>query len=190
MFKIKNSGKYILVKTPYNPHFVDAVKNMGGKWDNEQEEWKLRAELLAEVRKKMLQCFGRDDTPAKLVNVRVKTLDAITSDYNESIYMYGRRICGAWGRDSGVNLGESVAFIEKIGESAGSLKNWYTRIPADAVFIIFDVAENALSLPNEYDEDINVEIIPKEIVTDELMREKELLLQRISEIDILLQKNQ
>ena len=104
--------------------------------------------------------------------------------------MYGRRICGAWGRDSGVNLGESVAFIEKFGESAGSLKNWYTRIPADAVFIIFDVAENALSLPNEYDEDINVEIIPKEIIMDELMREKELLLQRISEIDILLQKNQ
>ena len=58
MFKIKNSGKYILVKTPYNPHFVDAVKNMGGKWDNEQEEWKLRAELLAEVRKKMFNALA------------------------------------------------------------------------------------------------------------------------------------
>lgn len=190
MFKVKNNGKYILVKVPYNPIFIDAVKNMGGKWDKDKEEWKLRAELLGEVRKKMLLCFGRDDTPAKLVNVRVQTLDAITSEYNESIYMYGRMICGAWGRDSGVNLGESVAFIEKVGESAGSIKNWYTRIPADAVFIIFDVAENALSLPNEYDEDIKIEIMQKEIVTDELMREKELLLQRIAEIDTILKDHQ
>lgn len=190
MFKIKNDGKYILVKTPYNPHIVDAIKNMGGKWDNEKEEWKLRAELLAEVRKKMLQCFVRDDTPTKLVNVRVKTLDKITSDYNDSIYMYGRRICGAWGRDSGVNLGESVAFIEKIGESAGSLKNWYTRIPEGAIFIIFDLAKNALTMDNEYAEDIEIEVMKKDIIVDELQREKELLLQRISEIDILLQKNQ
>lgn len=185
-FKIIFSDDKIKVYSPYNSEFVRRIKNMKGKWRDGC--WEVRADLIEEVRALMVEIYGRDDRPAKMVNIKVTAKDVLASDYCAGLEMFGRRICRAYGRDSGAKISDGIAFLKGDCTSAGSAKNWYTRILKDSVFIIYDVPASALEFENPYSDDIEIEVIEKKesVNKEDLLKEKEQLLKRIAEIDELL----
>lgn len=185
MFKIEKENDKIRIYTPYNANFVKSMRNLKGKWT--VGAWEVRADLIDEVREIMRDNYGRDDLPVKTVNIKVRNTDRLASDYCSGLEMFGRSICYASSRDSGAKIADGVAFIKGGCTSAGSAKNWYTRIEENSEFIIYDVPESALSLENPYKEDIEIEVIKKEDNKNDLIKEKEILLKRISEIDKLLE---
>ena len=184
MFKIEKENDKIRIYTPYNANFVKSMRKLKGKWN--EGAWEVRADLIDAVRKIMRENYGRDDLPVKTVNIKVRNTDRLASDYCSGLEMFGRSICYASGRDSGAKIADGVAFIKGGCTSAGSMKNWYTRIEENSEFIIYDLPESALNLENPYKEDIEVEVLEARVNKNELIEEKEILLKRIAEIDELL----
>lgn len=185
MFKIEKENDKIRIYTPYNANFVKSMRNLKGKWT--VGAWEVRADLIDEVRKIMKENYGRDDLPVKTVNIKVRNTSRLASDYCSGLEMFGRSICYASGRDSGAKIADGVAFIKGGCTSAGSMKNWYTRIEENSEFIIYALPESALNLENPYKEDIEVEVLEAQVNKNELIEEKEILLKRIAEIDELLE---
>lgn len=185
MFKIEKENDKIRIYTPYNANFVKSMRNLKGKWT--AGAWEVRADLIDEVRKIMKENYGRDDLPVKTVNIKVRNTSRLASDYCSGLEMFGRSICYASGRDSGAKIADGVAFIKGGCTSAGSMKNWYTRIEENSEFIIYALPESALNLENPYKEDIEVEVLEAQVNKNELIEEKEILLKRIAEIDELLE---
>lgn len=185
MFKIEKGNDKIRIYTPYNANFVKSMRNLKGKWT--VGAWEVRADLIDEVRKIMKENYGRDDLPVKTVNIKVRNTSRLASDYCSGLEMFGRSICYASGRDSGAKIADGVAFIKGGCTSAGSMKNWYTRIEENSEFIIYALPESALNLENPYKEDIEVEVLEAQVNKNELIEEKEILLKRIAEIDELLE---
>ena len=68
-FKIIMDIDKIKVYSPYNPEFVRRIKHMKGKWRDGC--WEVRADLIEEVRALMVEIYGRDDRPTKMVNIKV-----------------------------------------------------------------------------------------------------------------------
>lgn len=189
-FKIIMDIDKIKVYSPYNPEFVRRIKHMKGKWRDGC--WEVRADLIEEVRALMVEIYGRDDRPTKMVNIKVTAKEALTSDYCSGIEMFGRSICRAYGRDSGAKISDGIVFLKGDCTSDGSMKNWYTKIFEGSVFIVYDVPVLALEFENPYANDIKIEVMEKKesINKADLMKEKEQLLKRIAEIDELLQKGE
>lgn len=185
MFKIEKENEKIRIYTPYNGNFVRSMRKLKGKWVS--GAWEVRADLIEEVRRIMRETYGRDDIPVKTINIKVRNKERLASDYCEGFEMFGRSICYASGRDSGAKIADGVAFIAGGCTSAGSARNWYTRIEENSEFIIYDVPESALNLDNPYKEDIEVEILEAQVNKSDLIKEKEILLKRIAEIDELLE---
>ena len=185
MFKIEKENNKIRIYTPYNADFVKSMRNLKGKWI--AGAWEVRDDLISDVRKIMRGIYGRDDMPTKTVDIKIRNKERLASDYCAGIEMFGRSICYASGRDSGAKIADGVAFIAGGCTSAGSIKNWYTRIEENSEFIIYDLPESALNLDNPYKKEIEIEVIEnKSMSHEELIKEKELLLKRIAEIDRLL----
>ena len=102
--------------------------------------------------------------------------------------MGGKPLAIATGRDSGAKPGEGVAFIEGSPKSGGSAKNWYTIIPAGCVCEIYRVPKSkAVELLSEQPTYYKVSIKSQnQADREELVCEKKKLLERLSEINRLL----
>jgi hypothetical protein len=188
MIKITVKEGRAFIVSPYNPNFTSRIKRMGGKWDSARKMWSIDERNVDAVRQVLREIYGMDDTPTELVSVRVKTLVSIYADRGP-ITIFGRVVANATGRDSGARIGEGVVFITGNAKSGGSTKYWETIISEDSEFIIHDVPRTAvLEGFDTYDSDaIKYEIIePDKPNYDALRAEKERLLARISEIDIIL----
>lgn len=183
-FAITIENDQAKIYTPYNSEFVKIIKKMGGKWDRADQAWVVPADLIDNVRDTMRQVYGRDDRPAKLVNVKVTCKETLIG-YTSGIELFGRSICRAYGRDSGATLSDGVSFIAGDYSSGGSMKNWKTYINSGSVFIVRDIPESALDIiDDDYKDSITVEIIKTAAVdASALKAEKEALLKRLAEID-------
>ena len=187
--KIEVIGDCAFVKTPYSADFVKKIKSIGGaRWEPEQKAWKIPAASVDTARKFMVEIYGESDVsvPTSKVDVKIEALEELYG-YREAFSVMGRTIAQAWGRYSGVKIGEGVDFLTDFPKSGGSVKNWKTVIPEGAVFVVHGVPEEiAKKFISEEHSDIKAEIFYNKIDKRALESEREQLLRRISEIDLIL----
>lgn len=177
------------IRSPYNADFVRRIRLMSGKWDADSRRWVVCSDAVDAVRKIMMEIYGEsDESPAfETVTLIVEFLNEVSS-YNSPYCLAGKPIAIATWRDSGAKPGEGVAFIEGTPKSGGSAKNWYTIIPAGCVVEIYRVPKSkAVELLSEHPTDYKVSIKSQNQVDREsLVCEKKKLLERLSEINRLL----
>lgn len=138
MIRIDHSDTTICVTSPYLLAFVERARALGGRWDAARRAWAFDEAGEDAVRHALTECYGTDgdgDTVALYLyyveddSVRRKpvSLGALT-------------IARAFGRDSGARLGDGVAHLAGPKPiSAGSVKNWGTRIPAGCLLVVYGV---------------------------------------------------
>lgn len=187
--KIINIGNgKISIDTPYNPSFVQKIKQTDAHWNPKNKTWEAEERNINAIRRIMREVYGMDDLPQELVSVRVRVGDSSISALTKPVIMFGKTIASAFGRDSGARVGEGVCFESGKACSGGSVKNWHTTIEADSVFVIHDVPKAAVEQKLGWDDKYGTfEIIPDADPNAVLLAEKEALLKRLAEIDVLLQ---
>jgi hypothetical protein len=120
------NGVIFLTHYRYNSQLVLKCKNFGGKWDKENKTWVFPKYLENEI-EELEYIFNSD-----IVNVEITAIRDVETQ--GTIDFCGYSLCKATGRDSGANLCDDICMIKgKIG-SAGSMKNWYTKIYEGSVF--------------------------------------------------------
>jgi hypothetical protein len=188
--KINTVGEKIQIDSMYNPDFVKKIKAAGGKWNTEMKVWEMDSRAIETARKICRDVYGMDDMGGETVTLRVKVLEDINA-FTSPVVIAGRVVATAWGRDSGAKIGDGVSFIEKSPDSGGSVKNWVTTVPKDAVIDLFDIplciAEKSVDNPTmKYDFPLYAAEI-KDAQTDKvaLLAERERLMARLSEINAL-----
>ena len=184
---LKTIENTIQVKTQYNPAFVDKAKQIGGKFNGNTKCWEFDVRNKNLVKNILLSIFGTDGRNNNFVDVLVKVNKRLVSE-RAPIYLAGRIIAQARGRDTGAKAAEGVSFINKEPQSGGSQQYWTTEISPDSEFKIFDLPEGALKLLNE-NESIEYEVISKpDLKDDELIQLRAELVRiqnRIAEIEAM-----
>ena len=190
MLKIEIIDGRAYLSTPYNPGFVEQIKALGGRWHGADKTWSVDARSIDQARAVMREVFGQDDRPTETVNVTVQMKKKL-EEWHSAVFVFGRSIARASGRDSGASISDGVAFLEGKPNSGGSVKNWTTYIPEGARFVLYDVPVGALPAEKETD-DLTWEVVAQAAPDDEVDRaaleyEKARLLKRVTEIDKLLE---
>ncbi|MCB2215722.1 MAG: hypothetical protein KQH59_06620 [Desulfobulbaceae bacterium] len=185
--QVTRTDSHLLVESPFHPDLPKRAKENGGIWDNETRVWKydLRDEL--RVSALYLSIYGLWDSdqnsPIDLVTVKITAISDISSVCG-GIYFAGRLIAGAKDRDSGARLGKGVVLIGGRATSGGSRNNWKTIIEADACFEVKDIPYSLCEAERrEGDWDIEIVTYPER---EALLRERDRLIARVSEIDEIL----
>lgn len=176
------------VRAPYHPQFYAKIKRCGSaKWDSEKLAWRVNAEQVPVVRKLMTDVFGESDIPAegKRYDVQLKFHESVEA-LREGVYIFGKCLARARGRDSGAQPGSDVCYIEGGCTSGGSVKNWYSRVKEGSVVMLYDVPET-LAQKEEREAGVEYKLIERIVNKDELEAEKNRLLARVEEINALLQ---
>lgn len=183
-----NDGR-LAVASPYHPEFPPQAKALGGKWAGNQWVFDPRDE--ARVRDLCREIYGTDGSPVAdtdLVTIRVTVMEGceLYEDLG-AIFLAGREIARAFGRDGGARLGEGVAFLEGKPDSGGSRKNWMTVIPGPATFEVRDLPRSAAEkVLGDYKRGVQIALASEPDPRETLMAERERLLRRLAEIDALL----
>ena len=184
---IENERAYIY--TPYNPNFVSAIKNIGGrKWESVSKCWSVPANSVETVRQIMMNIFHEtDQISSEKVDVKV-TFKEYQCGYHGAYILLGKSISIATGRDSGARVGEDVEILEGGVSSGGSMKNWGSVVEKGTVAILRNVTKELINeLSEELKKELVIEIINNSKVDIEaLKKEKENLLKRLAEIEKLL----
>ncbi len=113
--------------TPYNKNCIERCKQLGGKWDPEEKAW-IFSGLVADQVEELDEKYN-----SLLIAVEIKTIDYIFGARAPAM-IAGYKVATATGRDSGAVIADGVSFIEGQPRSAGSMKNWGTRIDEGCVF--------------------------------------------------------
>lgn len=178
----------VLVKAPYNPDFPSEARLLGGKW--RAPLWVFDSRDEERVRELCRLIYGTDGTGCnELVTLRV-TVTGHWAEQQDGIYLAGRQVARAFGRDSGAKLGPGVVVLSGRFDSGGSVKNWTTECKAGTIFELRDVPRRAAEKEADENGGCTIEIIGGEAVIDveALTHERERLLARIAEIDLMLNK--
>ncbi len=185
--KITRDENKISVQSPYHPDLPKAAKNIGGKWNPSDKSWSFGEQDEQRVKELYLSVYGEwpeDDAEIAKVTLRVKVTETY-SKWHSGIYLAGRCLATAFGRDSGARLGNSVIVIDGDGfDSGGSVKNWRTVVKEGTIFELRDIPVSKIEEAKEvYWAEVSV---IGDIDKDQLRAEKERLLARIEEINDLL----
>ena len=190
--KITTTSTQVRVESPYNAQFVASSRALCGKWASPCWAFDIRDE--DRVRALCLQHYGEDGRPCERVTLRAFFLPGIGA-FGDSIYLAGRVIASAFGRDSGAKLGAGVVLLSGGFGSGGSAKNWKTVTNSEegATVLVRDVPRSIadrLMAPGGLDgerADI-VTIEPELPVIDraKLAEERAILVARIAEIDAVM----
>lgn len=183
----------INVFTPYDKTFVSKIKaNLGGaKWNPEDRCWTVSESQRDGLLTILADIFGYEPTAtANRVDIKV-TFPEDADIEKDSIKLGSYTIASAWGRDSGVRLGDNVELIEGEFKSGGSVRYWKTVVKAGTTVICRDVPEGCLqkefSCVDHWTEQKPViEILDHSIDKEALEAEKAQLLKRLAEIESLL----
>ena len=194
--QITVSDSKIQAVSPYNPELPSRAKDLGGRWNG--SAWVFDARDEQRVRELYRDIYGTDGTDAaELVTIRVTVL---RNDYADktSLFLAGRQIARATGRDSGARLGDGVVVLDGQGfDSGGSRANWTTKVIEGTVFEIRDIpkaaVEVAIKAQAEYSSPYyKIEILEQEksraVDVEALKAERERLVARIAEIDSIVEQ--
>jgi hypothetical protein len=135
------------------------ARGLGGRWDKDAKVWIFKSDVIDQVREICKEVYGVDGSgvEGELVTIRV-TVNNDLSELHSGIYLGGRQIAQAYGRDSGARIGEGVAFIKGNPASGGSVKNWRTCIPQGCVFLLLDFPKALVSEISD-NADLTVEVV-------------------------------
>lgn len=183
---IKINNDKLEAFSPYHPDLPSKAKKLGGKWDAYSKCWKFDVQDLELVTDLYSKVYGAVDSPTikqpvKLVTVKLESLQK-DSSYQSGLYIGGRCIGSATGRDSGARQGEGIVFHTGSITSGGSVKNWRTILNEGSVFEIRNFPESKIA---EIDLDTYkiLEVTTPTSSKELLEKEKEKLLARLAEID-------
>jgi hypothetical protein len=178
--KIKTTENTIIVISEYNTEFVDAARNLGGKWVSPAWVFDIRDE--AAVRAACMEFYGTDGVKTDTVDIRV----TITSDIEArtaDITVFGKVVARAFGRDSGAKIGAGIVIESGKFSSGGSAKNWETTGQAGTVFLMRDVSRRLVEANSDSSIEIEILSAKAEIDKDALQAERDRLMTRLAEID-------
>lgn len=191
MIEIKIKKGTLLIYTPYNAKFVSAIKKIGGaKWDSENKCWTAPEAFVDAVREIMMEIYGYTDiSENESVTLKVVFNEDVKED-RKDVTLFGKILSHASGRDSGAKVGEDVAMIKGNIRSGGSVKNWVSVVEEGSTFILKNVNKNILQKEKDgIKYDVNIDIIDNAKKSkQELLEEKKRLLERIKEIDEMLEE--
>lgn len=181
------------IHSPYNADYVKSIKKIGGaRWNAEDRCWCVPEHMVSAAREILMQTYGyTDQTPNETVTLQL-TFNEYQAALREPCTYFGKTVAKAYGRDSGAKVGDDVALISGRIASGGSVKNWTSYIYEGTVVKLYNVnkAIYEREIANISADEITVEIVDESVINEpELRAERERLLQRIAEIDALLNKN-
>lgn len=193
MFQITTTDEgRALVKTPYNSEYVSLIKKIGGaRWNASAKAWDIPESEIDTAREYMLEIYGETDIPDDTMRFPVRI--TFNEDYEvlrDSVFLFGKTIARAKGRDSGAVLGKDVLLEEGTPTSGGSAQYWKTIIPKGCVVKVRNVTQAAYE--TEKDDDRWTAVIVNETTIDReaLLQEKKKHLARIAEIDAILKREE
>lgn len=181
--KITRNSKQVTIDAEYNKVFSDSARRLGGKWNESQWVFDIRDEHA--VLNLCYRAYGDDGVRKNQCDVRV-TIPELYSEWQAPISFFGYSVARAYGRDSGVKIRPGIVIESGDFRSGGSIKNWRTVAEDNTVFVIRDVSRE---LVEEFNEDYaTIEILEttKPYTLEELRKEKQVLEDRLAEIDTLL----
>lgn len=191
---IKQIGNRLAVIAPYHPDFGSQAKSLGGRWDPLDKKWMFDLRDEDRVSAMCKAVYGTDGkTPVgNLVTLRCICKEGHMQS-KMGIYIAGRCVAYATGRDSGARLGEGVVLLAGKFSSGGSDRNWTTWATAGTIVEIRDVpvleAATAIEEGNYY---WSIEDIPNQTNVsariDELKIEQGRLRLRLAEIETEIEK--
>lgn len=155
---IKKSNKTIKVTSQYNPLFSSKARKLNGQYDYSSKSWSFDIRVENLVKEILLEVYGNDGSETTFVDVDITVGDDNLLGHQDSIYLAGRIIAGARGRDSGATIGNGIVLVSGEIKSGGSVKNWLTVVKSESVFRILDLPLGALKFLEDR-EDINYKII-------------------------------
>ena len=183
----------ILVSSPYNPKLPKMARAIGGSWNVDKSVWIFNKadEKLAE---KLYMDIYNEWENSETIRVRITTHSDIATG-NDSVYICGKQVARATGRDSGASVGKDVRWVSgELPTSGGSAKYWCTIVNEGSVFELVNFPVAALEkLANAAErEEFEFTIVEEEkseqvIDVALLIAEREKLLARIEEINKLLE---
>jgi len=179
---INNDGKQVILTSPYHPDLPALARSAGGDW--RKPNWVFDARDEQRVRDLCVKVYGTDGSVAELVDVKV----TFGEDYYEPkgpIFLLGRQIATAFGRDSGARLGTGVIVEEGGFVSSGSAKNWATQAKDGTIILLRDVPKSLIDQDSD-DPGITIEVVNASANKDKLFAERDKLSKRLAEIDELL----
>ena len=181
---IKDNKMYVV--SDYSAEFVKEARKLNGKWSG--GAWLFDANDEEMVRDVLLKVYGEDGkTAVETVNVEV-TIDDIAG--RDSIELFGRVLAKRFNRDGNVTLHDSVV-VKKGGfpDHGGSRSNPALNYSDNTVLLVKNVPLTLVQKELEnYPNSIKI-VSEKKVDKDALLKEKELLLQRLDEIEELLKYN-
>lgn len=133
---ITTSGGETRVISPWNGRFVEAARDLGGRWRG--EAWCFDARDEERVRALCMDAYGTDGTRDERCTLRVTAPEDGLSECRGPITVHGRVLARAFGRDSGAKLGDGVILLAGGVTSGGSTKNWNTKILGNTILLVRD----------------------------------------------------
>ena len=199
--RVTRTETTLSVLSPYNSLFVADARKLAGRWQTPCWTFDVRNEEA--IKKILRRAYGvttiNSDGSCQLdvVSVRIHYPEA-DSRHQGGFTAQGRTIATATGRDSGATLGEGVVLESGDFDSGGSMKNWTTCVEADTFVVLHDFPRHAAEWFVAHKDDENslcLEILqpaqPAEGLDKASLRaERERLMERIAEIDLLLTSTQ
>ena len=185
-FEIKKENGVLYISTPYNKTFAAKLRGMGGKWNGSM--WEVPEDILDAVRTAMNICFGRDERQCALVDVEITATNWVMEGaaFGLTIAQISHRDSGAWVPK---DMRDSVSILSGNIDSGGSRKSPRVEIEPGTKILIRGVPRKAVDERLDLDKDYEVKIIKEyeeSLDRTTLLREREQLLSRIKEIDLLL----
>lgn len=187
--QINIANSQLVVRSPYNTHFIEMAKLVGGRYQG--GDWVFDARDEQRVREICMDAYGNDGITADTCTVRVE-FDRDDDAFTDSIRLAGRPIAKASGRDSGATLCAGVVILEGGFTSGGSSKNWTTRVKDSKTLVLvrdFPRAK-AQRLIDKGEAWIQIEAEAPHVDRDALKQERERLIARLGQIDAILSPDQ
>jgi hypothetical protein len=146
------------VLTPYHPDFPAGARNLGGTWHASSKSWLFDPRDDERVRDLCKKIYGTDGTAATgdLVTLKI-TATEYQEEFGGGIFLAGRCLATAFGRDSGAKLGEGIVLLAGKATSGGSVKNWKTLINAGTILEVKDVPRAAV--PENGEDGWEIEVV-------------------------------
>lgn len=190
MVKVIENGNNIELYTPYSKDFVVEIKSIGGaRWNSDKSCWVIPKEALDFAKKAMLRIYGDDgETKESTLTIKLTFEEEKYSGKRSAYTLMGKTIARATGRDSGAYPCADVIFEEGKPKSGGSHANWYTIIPSGCVVRLSNVSNTLWEeFIKDNHEGIIAEVCDDKVDKGALKLERAKLLERIAEIDKLLE---
>jgi len=181
--KVTKTENKIKVSSPYHKVLPKKARQLGG--DRIDNQWVFDLEDIEEVRDLYMDIYGEFEAPSKTLNIKVFLKEDLSAA-RDSVYLFGRQIARAYGRDSGAKTIDGIVLHDCTARSGGSVKNWRTDIDITGENPYIKIKNVSEIMFEKHKDEYEVEIISEK--SESLTEEKERLLKRIKEIDKLLKE--